>query len=210
MQRQGDTIFTGQNLMLALCQSVKNVLNTATGDSISYSPMMQKIGKTCLTPDIGTFVMFTGSMAGLVVINFPKDTAMEIYSSYMTSMGLDEKDLAANYTSDEVSDSLGELMNQIIGSFTREMSNKLRIQLSQSQPKMLVMPQEVQININLNLDNPLYGRVTFFTGSGKVFYVELAINDTEFTLFDNIEEKQELSPDDILEAVLNGTDKIND
>ena len=97
------------DIMLTLCQSVAAVMSTASGRNIKYTPLVQKITKTMLTPDIGTFVMFTGSFSGMVVINFPRETAMEIYTSYMNSMGIDKKDIAQNYTQEEVSNTLGEL-----------------------------------------------------------------------------------------------------
>jgi chemotaxis protein CheY-P-specific phosphatase CheC len=143
--------------------------------------------------------MFTGSFSGMVVINFPKETAMELYKAYLSNMGLPESEMAKNYTQDEVSNSLGELMNQIIGDFTRCVSESLHIRIDQSQPKMLVLPREVQINISVDLDNPIYGKVTFNTEAGNVFYVELAMDDTTFTAIRDFETKSVESPDDILE-----------
>ena len=90
-------------------------------------------------------------------------------------------------------------MNQIIGNFTRIISEDLHIRIDQSQPKMLVLPREVQISISVNLDNPKYGKVTFHTEGGNVFYVELAMDDTSFVALKGFESRSELSPDDILE-----------
>ena len=194
---------TSDDIMIYLCDSVSYVLNTATKTSVKYTPMVQRITKTSLTPDIGTFVMFTGSFAGMVVINFPKDTAMELYKGYMLSMGMNENELAKNYTSDDVSNSLGELMNQILGNFTRVVSDRLHSNITQSQPKMLALPRELQISINVALDNPKYSKVTFNTGNNNVFYLELAMDDTDFTLVRELEEHAEMTPDEIMEQVLN-------
>lgn len=196
-------IIYSNDIMLTLCQSVANVLTSATGTETRYTPLVQKITKTLLTPDIGTFVMFTGSFSGMVVINFPKETAMELYSSYLRNMGLSDEDMAKNYTQEEVSNTLGELMNQILGNFTRQVSEDLHIRIDQSQPKMLVLPREVQISISVNLDNPKYGKVTFHTESGNVFYVELAMDDTTFTALRDFEQRGSMSPDDILEQYTN-------
>lgn len=196
-------IIYSNDIMLTLCQSVANVFTSATGTETRYTPLVQKITKTLLTPDIGTFVMFTGSFSGMVVINFPKETAMELYSSYLRNMGLSDEDMAKNYTQEEVSNTLGELMNQILGNFTRQVSEELHIRIDQSQPKMLVLPREVQISISVNLDNPKYGKVTFHTESGNVFYVELAMDDTTFTALRDFEQRGSMSPDDILEQYTN-------
>ncbi len=194
---------TSDDIMIYLCDSVSYVLNTATTTTVKYTPMVQRITKTSLTPDIGTFVMFTGSFAGMVVINFPKETAMEIYKGYMLNMGIKESDLAPNYTSDDVSNSLGELMNQILGNFTRVVSDHLHSSITQSQPKMLALPRELQISINVALDNPKYSKVTFNTENNNVFYLELAMDDTDFTLVRELEQHAEMTPDEIMEQVLN-------
>ena len=39
---------------------------------------------------------------------------MELYESYMLSMGMAKDELASSHTSDEVSNVMGELMNQIV------------------------------------------------------------------------------------------------
>jgi len=192
-------IIGSNDIMLTLCQSVSEVLTSATNKNTNFVPLIQKISKTVLTPDIGTFVMFTGSFSGMVVINFPKETAMEIYRAYLSNMGLPESEMAKNYTQDEVSNSLGELMNQILGHFTRKISDELHIRIDQSQPKMLALPHQVQINISVELDNPIFGKVTFNTDSGNVFYVELAMDDTSFVAVRDFESKTIESPDDILE-----------
>ena len=184
------------DLFLRLCDSVSSVISTASGDKISYVPMVQSITKTTLTPDIGTFAMFTGAFSGMVVINFPKETAMEIYSKYMTSMGIPEQEQAKNYTSEEVSNALGELMNQVLGHYIRSVATNLHAQISQSQPKMLALPRELQINFNMNLDNPKFSKISFLTERGNVFFMELAMDNVEFNLIREFDDKHE-SPEEL-------------
>lgn len=191
--------YTTDDIILSLCDSVSYVLSTASKNDVHFTPMIQKITKTTLRPDIGTFVLFTGSFSGMVVVNFPKEAAMEIYKGYMLSMGLQEGDLALNHTSDDVANSLGELMNQIVGNFTSKLNSTLHTTINQSQPKMLALPHEVQISINMTLDNPKVRRVTFNTASNNVFYVEVAMDDTEFTAAREFQEHSQLTPDEILE-----------
>lgn len=192
-------VITCDDILLSLCDSVCDVLSTATGDKVSFTPMIQKINNTTLRPDIGTFVLFTGTFSGMVVLNFSKETAMELYTNYMKSMGLSESDLVTNYTSDEVANTLGELMNQMVGNFTAKMSSTLHGRIHQSQPKMLSLPHQVEININMTLDHPEVSRVTFFTGSGNAFYLELAMDHTEFKLARDLEPEEEpLSPEEIM------------
>ncbi|MCR5085214.1 MAG: DUF3334 family protein [Succinivibrionaceae bacterium] len=193
-----NNVFSSSDILLVLCDSVSRVMTSATKTEVKFAPIVQKISQTVLRPEIGTFVLFTGSFSGMVVMNFPKEAAMEIYRNYMLAVGLPREEVASNYTSDSVSNSLGELMNQILGDFTSKISHKLHTTITQSQPKMLTLPQEVQININVNLDHPKYYKMTFFTKDGNEFYMEYAMDDTEFTMLKEIVDEDELNPDEIL------------
>lgn len=195
---------SSDDILLSLCDSVRDVLSSATGDKITYTPMLQKISKISMTPDIGTFVMFTGEFSGMVVINFPKETAMELYRSYMLSMGFPDSELATLYTSEEVGNSLGELMNQILGNFTKMVNEKLHTTINQSQPKMLVLPTELELNINVSLDNPRFSKLSFYTQNNNVFFMEVSMDDTEFVAIREFEENKQLSPDEILQQIMDG------
>jgi len=180
MDAEKDVVYGTEDLLMSLCNSVVRVLNVATQSRVNYSGMVQRITKTGLKPDIGCFVMFDGGFTGLVVLNFAADTAMEIYERYMLHMGMPKSELANFYTSDEVSNIMGELMNQIVGDFTGKVRRELQTNITQSQPKMLVLNKQVIISVDTPLDRPEMRRVTFYTEKNNIFYLELAIDRTEF------------------------------
>jgi chemotaxis protein CheY-P-specific phosphatase CheC len=192
-------IVTTDDVLLTLCASVTQVLAAAGNAQIAYSPMVQKIQKTCLRPDLGCFVLFDGGFSGLVVINFTAEAAMEIYRKYLMSMGMPESELAQFHTSDEVGNVMGELMNQIVGDFTNRVRQELHTSINQSQPKMMAINKQVQILINTQLDQPQARRVTFSTPLHNIFYLELAMDKTEFIQLHEFEEKAKENVDDILE-----------
>lgn len=158
--------------------------------------MVQKIHKTSLKPDFGCFVLFDGGFTGLVVINFTAKAALEIYTNYMRNMGMPEEELAISHTSDEVGDVLGELMNQLVGDFTNKIRKDLQTNITQNQPKMLALNKQV----DTNLDRPQARRVTFSTENNNIFYLELAMDKTEFIQLEEFEVAEDENPDDILEA----------
>lgn len=162
--------------------------------------MIQRISKTSLKPDIGCFVLFDGAFSGLVVINFTADAALEVYQSYLMQMGIPKEELATQHTSDEVGNVMGELMNQILGDFTGKVSHELKTHITQSQPKMLTINKQVLLSIDTNLDRPQARRVSFYTGKNNIFYLELAIDRTEFIQLHEFEAEKELDPDAILAA----------
>ena len=156
-------IITTDDILLTLCQAVNGVLAAAGNPAINHSPMVQKIQKTCLRPDLGCFVLFDGGFSGLVIINFTAQAAMEIYRKYMMSMGMPEQELAQFHTADEVGNVMGELMNQIVGDFTNKVRQDLHTSINQSQPKMMAINKQVQILINTQLDQPQARRSIIFS-----------------------------------------------
>ena len=199
--RNDEIVFGTEDLLISLCNSVTKVLTIATQSEIRYSPMVQKITKTCLKPDIGCFVLFDGGFSGLVIINFSASAAMELYRSYMLNMGMDKADLANSHTSDEVSNIMGELMNQIVGDFTGKVGRELQTQITQNQPKMLALNKQVILSVDTNLDEPESRRVSFYTGQNNVFYLELAVDRTEFIKLQDFEAAEAPDPDAVLEEV---------
>ncbi len=192
-------VYGTEDLLTTLCNSVIRVLNVATQTKIHYSAMVQRITKVGLKPDIGCFVLFDGGFAGLVVLNFNGDTAMEIYEKYMLTMGMPKSELANAFTSDEVANILGELMNQIIGDFTGRIRRELQTNITQNQPKMLVITKQVVLGVDTPLDRPEMRRVSFFTEKNNIFYLEMAIDRTEFIKLHEFDAHEVPDPDALLE-----------
>ncbi len=192
-------IITTEDILLKLCQSVSKVLTSATASNVTYSAMVQKITKTSLKPDFGCFVLFDGGFSGLVVINFTSKAALELYTSYMRNMGMPEEELAVLHTSDEVGDVLGELMNQLVGDFTNKVRKELQTNITQNQPKMLSLNKQVILSVDTNLDRPQARRVTFSTQNNNIFYLELAMDKTEFIQLEEFDIDDEETPDSIFE-----------
>jgi len=191
-------VYGTEDVLVSLCNSVTRVLSVATQGTVHYSGMVQRITKTCLKPDIGCFVLFDGGFSGLVIINFSAQAAMEIYQSYLLSMGMAQQDLATSFTSDEVANVMGELMNQVVGDFTGKVRRELQTHITQNQPKMLVLNQEVVLSVDANLDQPEARRVTFYTGNHNIFYLEMAIDHTEFIKLYDFEPQEVPDPDALM------------
>lgn len=196
--RKNHTITT-DDILIKLCHSLADVLSRATDSQIKYSPMVQKINKTSLKPDIGCFVLFDGGFTGLVVTNFSALAAMELYQNYMLRMGFTNSDLAIHHTADDVANILGELMNQVVGDFTGKIGRELNISITQNQPKMLALHKQIILSVDTNLDRPQVRRVSFTTASNNIFYLELAMDKTEFIQLEAFE-VDEQDPDTIFET----------
>lgn len=194
------TVFTTEDIFKILCHSVNSVLETATYSNITFSPMVQEIEKTCMTPDIGCFVLFGGDFNGLVIMNFSQQAAMEIYRNYMVGMGMPEEALASNHTADEVANSLGELMNQCIGRFRVDLEKETSIFVNQNQPKMLVVSEAVVIAIEAGIDRPQLRKISFKTALGNRFYLEIALGSIKFYSMFPFTKTEEFNIDDLMAA----------
>ncbi len=195
---QERVVYGTEDLLTSLCNSVTRVLNVAMHSKIYYSAMVQRITKIGLKPEIGCFVLFDGGFTGLVVLNFSSEAAMEIYERYMVNMGMPKSELAGSHTSDEVSNILGELMNQIVGDFTGKVRRELQTNITQNQPKMLVLNKQVMLSVDTPLDRPEMRRVSFFTEKNNIFYLELAIDRTEFIKLHDFDPNEVVDPDTLL------------
>lgn len=191
-------VITSDDILLKLCNSVSHVLSSTTASQITHAAMVQSITRTCLKPDLGCFSIFDGGFSGLVVINFSAPAAIEIYQAYMKQMGMPESELAFSHTSDEVGDVMGELMNQILGDFINKVNKRLQTSINQSQPKMLTINKELTISIDTNLDEAVARRVSFRTNSNHIFYLEFAMDKTEFIKLDEFDAEEDVDPDDLL------------
>ena len=191
-------VYGTEDLLESLCNSVTKVLNAATQSPVNYAGMVQRITKIGLKPDIGCFVLFDGGFTGLVVLNFAAGTAMEIYERYMLHLGMPKSDLASSHTSDEVSNIMGELMNQIVGDFTGKVRRELQTNITQNQPKMLVLNKHVTLSVDTPLDRPEMRRVTFYTERNNIFYLELAMDRTEFIKVVDFEPQERPDPDALM------------
>lgn len=198
ISENNDLVYRTEDVLISLCNSVTRVLNVATQSKIHYSAMVQRITKIGLKPDIGCFVLFDGGFSGLVVLNFGAATAMEIYEKYMLNMGMPKSELVGSHTSDEVSNIMGELMNQIVGDFTGKVRRELQTNITQNQPKMLVLNKQVMLSVDTPLDRPEMRRVTFYTEKNNIFYLELAIDRTEFIKLHDFEANEAPDPDALL------------
>ncbi len=198
-------VYGTEDILFSLCNSVTKVLDVATQSQIRFSGMVQRITRTCLKPDIGCFVLFDGGFSGLVVINFSAQAAMELYECYLLSMGMDRDGLATCHTADEVSNVMGELMNQIVGDFTGKIGRELQTHITQNQPKMLALNKQVMLSVDTNLDAPEARRVTFYTARNNIFYLELAMDRTEFIKLYDFEHEEAADPDQLIEQANRST-----
>ncbi len=160
-----------------LLETAQYTLETATTQKVSYSTTIQKTPKVSMKPDLTSFVQFNGDYNGLVVINFSDDAAFEIYKSYMIAMGMPEEEIATTISSPEVTDTIGEITNQVMGQLTKKVDEKYNLNAEFGQPKALTLNSSITLGISSDyVENR---RLSFKIGN-YCFRIEMAMEHTEF------------------------------
>jgi len=177
----------GIDLIVPLfCQATKETLGKCTGKDVCFSPTIQNIPKISIRPDLGGFVELFGDYNGLVVMNFSDEVALTIYKDYMLSMGMPEEGLAKHAASVEVADSIGELINQIIGQSRQLVEIHYKLSAHSGLPKALILTNAISLTPELAISSAdlsnasVDNRRIVFQLDQMRFYMEIALERTEF------------------------------
>ena len=162
------------------CECAKDVLDSVTGKDIFYAKTIQKVPVIHLRPDIGCFVLFSGDYSGLMIMNFSAESAMSIYRNQMLQMGIPEEELAIEYTADEVVDSIGEIINQIIGTVRRRIEERYELIATNTQPKAIALTTSIVLTIDAPEFEKDLCRKLSFKIEGHPFHIEVSMEKTEF------------------------------
>jgi len=193
-------VYTVNDVSLILGEAVKEVLKLNTLKEVSLSPTIQKITYIALRPDISSFLDFYGDYNGLICLNFTKESALELCRLHYLTMGFQGEDLPQDPFSEEVINFIGEMTNQIAGSFRRKMQEMFGLTAKNPQPKALQITHTIQMFIESSLKSTQCRKLSFLTPNHHSFYAELSLEKTELIVMGKVapEEKKEESVDDLL------------
>jgi hypothetical protein len=97
----------------------------------------------------------------------------------MEAMGMPEEELAVSVAAPEVTDTIGELTNQVMGQWIKDVEEKYNLNAEFGQPKALTLNSSITLIIDSD-----YGenrRLSFKIGNYN-FRVGIAMEHTEFIL----------------------------
>ncbi len=165
------------NISGILCKAAQSVLKISTQKTVEFSSTIQSIPKIAMKPEIGCFVQLSGDYNGLFVANFSAEAAINIYRSYMLSMGIPEDELTGDYHSNEVLDSIGELFNQIMGKFMKNVAETYELSANCGQPKVIALNSAITLKIDADFSE---NRRLSFNIENHHFIFEISMEKTEF------------------------------
>lgn len=157
-------------------KATQEIIEAATGLKIGVSKTYQSVPNVKIAGDIGSFISIKGDYNGILIMNFSGDSAIEIVRAYLKRMGMPKNEIPTNYTSDDVRNNIGEIVNQITGKFRRLV--QMRYDLSSKANIPAVVPITSPIGLLLESSNTEKQdciRVCLSTPSSHRFYVELSL-----------------------------------
>lgn len=172
-----DAIKSIDEICKQFLSTAQKTLETSTKQEITYSATIQDIPRVSMKPDLTCFVQFDGDYTGLVIMNFSDQAAFEIYRKYMLSMGMPKEELASSIRDPEVTDSIGEITNQIMGQLIKDVEEKFDLNAVFGQPKALTLNSAITLVIDANYAE---NRRLSFKINNYSFRVEIAMEHTEF------------------------------
>ncbi|MCG8567315.1 MAG: DUF3334 family protein [Desulfobacterales bacterium] len=157
--------------------TAQKTLEANTQQPITFSSTIQNIPRVSMKPDLTCFVQFDGDYTGLVVLNFSAEAAFAIYRHYMFTMGMPEEELASSIRSPEVTDTIGEITNQLMGNLIKDVEDHFDLNAVFGQPKALTLNSAITLVINAHYAENR--RLSFKIGNYS-FRIEIAMEHTEF------------------------------
>lgn len=186
-----------------ICHATKKVIETSTGKEITFAPTIQRTPSINLKPDLGCFVQFHGDYSGLFIMNLSGEAAVEIYRDAMMFMGLPEEDLSNDYTSDDVVNYVGEMINQVIGNVRQMIEQEYGLTADNNQPKAITISTAITLSIATMISKAQSRRIAFKTENNNPFHVEINLEQTEFIrLFPRDKQEAEKTLQDDIDAML--------
>lgn len=161
-------------------KAAMETIKTATGLKIHESNTYQRIPNIKIAGDVGSFVSFKGDYNGILIMNFSGDSAIEIVTAYLKTMGMPAEDIPANHTSDDVRNNIGEIINQIVGKCRHSIQNRYDLAATASIPA--VVPITTPIGLVLETthgEEQECVRVSLSTPSSNRFYIELSMESAQ-------------------------------
>ena len=185
LKKEKSKLDTSDTVARIFAESAIEVLEIVSKVKISCSPTIQKVSDVHIRPDVGCFVQFSGDYSGLFIMNFSAKAAMKLYRGSMINMGLPESDLSIDYTADDVVDTLGELINQVIGNARNRINQKYGLVSNNTQPKAISVNNSVTLSIETKPTVSDFFRRLSLTVDNEHFHIELALENTEFNKIEN-------------------------
>jgi len=122
---------------------------------------------------VSSLLDFTGGINGFVIINYPDEAAVDVVSTFMQRMGLPPEDCPKS-VSEEVVNTLGEIINQVLGKFRKNIQDRYGLTAESGTPITMMVNTMLRLS-PIGIDENYYVRGQISTPNSKAFYIEFCV-----------------------------------
>lgn len=122
---------------------------------------------------VSSLLDFTGGINGFVIINYPEEAAVDVVSTFMQGMGMPADDCPKS-VGEEVINTLGEVLNQVLGKFRKNIQRNFGLNAESGTPITMLVNTMLRLSPVDSTQN-LYVRGQISTPSSKAFYIEFCV-----------------------------------
>ncbi len=160
-------------------KAVQEVIKNFCQVEIVVGKNAQFLSTIQISEDIGAFVSFYGNYSGLMVMNFEGDAAMELVNSSMKAMGMPDDEMPSHYMADDVRNSIGELVNHIIGSVRAKIQDEYDLSAHATIPAVLPVSLPIGLFFKSSIsEGQSCVRLVFRTPENHRFHLELTMESS--------------------------------
>lgn len=163
-------------------ETVRDVISRSSGLEVVMSKTVQIVPTVRLSEDIGAFVSFFGNYHGLMALNFQGAAALEIVSTTLRKMGMDDEEIPTHPEAEDVRNAVGELTNHCIGVARIGMQKRYDLSADASIPAVVPLAglYRLELKAVMRRDDPCV-RVMFTTPGHNRFHMELCVESMLMT-----------------------------
>jgi len=145
----------------------------------TVSPTFYVINSAQTRHRVSSLLDFTGGINGFAIINYPAESALEAVGAFLQGMGMGSDDCPKNI-SEEAVNTVGEICNQVLGGFRRNLEARYNLLATSGTPiSMLVNTQLSMSPVDADT-NFHFIRTQITTPKKQPIYVEFCIEEGVF------------------------------
>ena len=126
-------------------------------------------------------------------------------------MGIPEEELVKDHAHDDVVNSVGELVNQVVGKIRGIIERTFGLTARNNQPKAITITSAINLTIDMHMVKPRCRKLSFKTAENHPFYIAFSLEDSEFIqLFPHDNGEEELDIDALMNQAKSDQNKTAD
>ncbi len=149
------------------------------GKKFTLSPSYYVINAAQTRHRVASLLDFTGGINGFAIINYPKESALNVIEAFLTGMGMGVED-CPKAISEEAINTLGEVCNQVLGGFRRNVEEKYGFHATSGTPITMLVNTQLSLTPVEADQNYHFVRAQITTPNMHPFFIEFCLEEGTF------------------------------